>query len=110
MRSSRINILCTGDVGDSFVDDVGSEGVHVDVLPFIEIKRKSSEEVRDLIKQNNGSRCWVFTSANAVKAVGENMDDTFHGRIYCIEDNTCKSVQQYFGEDSIEAAAANAAA
>jgi len=106
MRNSKVNILCTAPADDVFT---GFDGIHVDFIPFIGVRWRTPEEIGNITRPYLKFPYWIFTSGNAVKAVAENVPDKPAAKIYCVGEQTSKSIQRYFGANSIEGVAGSAA-
>jgi uroporphyrinogen-III synthase len=105
-------ILITAEIDESLLHELTSKGFKTDIIPFIKIETLRSKQlqaqIENVIKQN---ATVVFTSSNAVEAIGDYIGDKkLSWKIYCIGNTTKNSVAKYFGKNSIKATADNAAA
>lgn len=105
MKVSK-QILVTGTLEDVLAGKLTERHV-VDVIPFIGIEPVVSDEVKREIEQLCSRELnVVFTSSNGVKSVASLIrKKPGNWRLYSIEGVTSRSVQQYFGEDSLAATA-----
>lgn len=105
----NIQILSTKKVDDTLISIAGMYDIDIDQLPFIEtediITRAVEKRVKDLSQQNIAV---VFTSANAVNSVNRLLTTKTFWKIFCMEASTKKSVENFFGNESIIDTAANA--
>lgn len=111
MPENKIEILCTRPVNDELIQEALRNDIIVDVIPFIETEPIETVEVQQEIEQAYiQSATIVFTSMNAVEAVGAYLEDQEpEWRIYCIGNTTKQLVAEYFGEEKIYGTAASAA-
>ncbi|MBS1607797.1 MAG: uroporphyrinogen-III synthase [Bacteroidetes bacterium] len=111
MPENKIEILCTRPVNDELIQEAFRNDIIVDVIPFIETEPIETVEVQQEIEQAYiQSATIVFTSMNAVEAVGAYLEDQEpEWRIYCIGNTTKQLVAEYFGEEKIYGTAASAA-
>ena len=110
MRQNKTTILCTVPVDEALVAEAASNGISIEVIPFIRTESILSVEVQQEIEQVSILVAnVVFTSVNAVEAVAAVLEDYKPGwQIYCIGNTTRELVKKYFGEDHIAGKADNA--
>lgn len=101
MSDFRIYLLSTGTLPEALIDEAATKGVGIDAIPFILTEPVEQPVLEGLLKR---SLTAVFTSKNAVKAMGEKGGQDW--KIYCIG----KMAAARFGEDAIAGSAASAAA
>ncbi|MGN6195367.1 MAG: uroporphyrinogen-III synthase, partial [Ginsengibacter sp.] len=81
----------------------------IDSLNFIETEESVSDEIKNqIIKLSEQDITAIFTSSNAVKAVGKIVKEQTNWRIFCIEPSTRKTVEDIFINSYVAAAAKNA--
>jgi uroporphyrinogen-III synthase len=110
MQKFKASILSTRLIDEALIKQAKSKNILIDVLSFIETEAIDSldvyEETESILLE---SAIVVFTSSNAVEAVGAHLFDyTPNWKIYCIGNATKKSVTEYFGEDLIAGTAKDA--
>ncbi len=112
MKQNKITILSTRPLNESLIEEAGEEGVHIEVLPFIETEAIKSVELQQEIELAlQETTTVVFTSMNAVEAVADFIiDEQPDWVVYCMGNTTQLLVKKYFGEHSIAGTASNAAA
>ncbi len=103
MQKFKANILSTRPIDETLITQAKSKGVLIDAISFIETEAIDSIDVYEEIKSALlESVTVVFTSMNAVEAVGAHLHDYAPDwKIYCIGNATKKLVLEYFGEDLI---------
>lgn len=111
MPFAKPSILCTGPVDQSTLEMAESKDVHIDVIPFTEIKSYPPETIQPQIQSISRQKAVVvFTSSNAIKPVVQSLDGfTPAWTIYCIGYSTYELARQHFGEENIKGTAGNAA-
>ena len=92
MSDFRIHLLCTGGLSSELIDEASSKGILIDAYSFIETEPVSQPRLRELLKQQLIA---VFTSKNAVKAMGNEGGRDW--KIFCIGETAV----QRFGEVAI---------
>ncbi|MEO6915289.1 MAG: uroporphyrinogen-III synthase [Chitinophagaceae bacterium] len=105
MSDEQIHILSTGDIpGLNY-----SGKIIVDIIPFLSISLNSEESVAETITQlATKTASVVFTSANAVEAVGIVLAGKQpNWKIYCIAHSTREKVLEYFTNPDIAGLAAS---
>jgi uroporphyrinogen-III synthase len=106
---NRIQILSTKKISDSLIELAAAKNICIDELNFIETKECISEEIKknivELLPKNITA---VFTSSNAVNAVGKIVKNQANWKIFCIAPATKKTVQHIFSNSSISGAAKDA--
>lgn len=110
MQKFKASILSTRLIDEVLIKQAKSKNISIDVLSFIETEAIDSldvyEEIESILLE---SAVIVFTSMNAVEAVGAHLHDYKPDwKIYCIGNATKKSVIEYFGEDLIAETAKDA--
>lgn len=102
----RQGILVTGELEDVLIDKIAAHH-DVDVIPFINIEPVVSSELKkDIELLCSKELKVVFTSNNGVKSVAALVEKKPENwELFSIEGVTSKSVQQYFGADSLAATA-----
>jgi len=110
MSQNKISILSTRVVDDEFIREAQAKDALVDVMPFIKTESISSTELQKKIQHALSiSTTVVFTSTDAVEAVGSEIkDQKITWRIFCIGYATKRSVEEHFGKKSIAGVADNA--
>jgi uroporphyrinogen-III synthase len=107
---NRIQILSTKKISDSLIELAAAKNICIDELNFIETEEWISEETKRRIVQLSGKNITaVFTSSNAVNAVGKIAKNQTTWKIFCIEPATKKTVQHVFSNSPISGAAKDAA-
>ncbi len=98
----QIKILSTKILNTDVIEQAASDNISIECIPFI--KTKYIADV-DLQQQINGSgtplKYVIFTSANAVRAVAQNLANQPAWDIFCISGSTKKAVQQLFPDSEI---------
>ena len=107
MHKNEPQILCTAAIGEELLNNSNSSGVHIDVVPLINIH--SVTDATSILNAGIPDAYVVFTSANAVNTVAT----VFHGtplpfNIFCIGHATLKAVLHYAPNARIMATAPNA--
>lgn len=110
--NNSIRILSTMPLDKELTDAAATQGVAVDVVPFIQVSVVADKDIRLHV----AALCHmhvvaVFTSANAVKAIGDivfNADPAWS--IYCMGHATKHAVLENFDNAVIKATAKDAAA
>jgi len=92
MSDFRIHLLCTGGLSSELIDEASSKGILIDAYSFIETEPVSQPRLRELLKRQLIA---VFTSKNAVKAMGNEGGRDW--KIFCIGETAV----QRFGEGAI---------
>ncbi|MEO8820710.1 MAG: uroporphyrinogen-III synthase [Ginsengibacter sp.] len=107
---NKIQILCTKKISNSFIQLAEENNIYIDQLNFIETSESFSEEIKTRILQlSNQNISVIFTSSNAVNAVGKLVSLKTNWKIYCIEPATKKTVESIFINSSIAGSATDAA-
>lgn len=111
MKQNKISILSTRHLNEDWINNAGELNIDLDINAFIETEPIQTVEVIEEI-QNAFLRSSVviFTSVNAVQAVGEILElQKPDWTIYCIGQATKQQVIKYFGESLVAGIADNAA-
>jgi len=107
MHKNEPQILCTAAMGQELLDSTINLGVHIDVLPLINIQ--SVTDATTILQAAQRDAYVVFTSANAVHTVAS----VYHQNplpfnIFCIGQATLRAVLHYAPHARIIATAPNA--
>ncbi len=110
MANRKTFILSTRPVGEAVRVKALSHDITIDEVSFIKteetIRHNSTEKkIKELASQNIPV---VFTSMNAVEAVGKLISEKTNWKIFCIGNTTKKLVKEIFGEKNIAGTADNA--
>ena len=109
MHEQPVHILSTRPLPFALVEHAAKLGVVVDILTFIDVRPLPVEQVKPLLDPVTAEKAIVvFTSMNAVEAIGGMIDKRPEWKIYCIGRQTRTLVEQYFGTDSIAGTAESA--
>jgi uroporphyrinogen-III synthase len=103
MSDPDIRVLSTRPLPAALIESAREKGIAIDVIPFIAIETTADEELLRTLKQRRMTV--VFTSANAVEAVGAAKD----WKIFCLSGATRKAAAENFGEEAIVGVADSAA-
>jgi len=107
---NKVQILSTKKISGPLIKDAADKNIFIDQMNFIETEESISEEIKmriiELSQQNITS---IFTSSNAVNAVGKIISPQANWKIFCIEPFTKKMVEKYFQASSIAGTAKDAA-
>ncbi|MEO6894692.1 MAG: uroporphyrinogen-III synthase [Ginsengibacter sp.] len=107
---NKIQILCTKKISNSFIQHAEESNICIDELNFIETKESVSEEIKKRIVELSKLKITaIFTSSNAVQAVGKIISGEVNWKIYCVEPATKKTVKLFFKSSSISGSATDAA-
>lgn len=107
---AKIQILCTKKISNSFIQLAEENNICIDELNFIETKESVSQEIKNrILELSHQNITVVFTSANAVNAVGKLVSSKTNWKIYCIEPATKKAIENIFKNPSIAGSAKDAA-
>jgi len=106
---NKVQILCTKKISESFIQFADENNVCINSLNFIETEESVSDEIKnriiDLSRQNINA---IFTSSNAIKAVGKIVGDQTNWKIFCIGPSTKKTVEDIFISSSVAGTAKDA--
>jgi uroporphyrinogen-III synthase len=109
MVNNKIYILSTRPVGETARAKALEHDIIIEEKSFIEtretIDTSKSKKIKQLLHQNLPV---VFTSMNAVEAVGKMVSEKNDWKIFCIGNSTRKLVKEIFGEKNIAGTADNA--
>lgn len=110
MPQNKINILCTRPLEDALLEQANAKNIQVDILSFIETVPIESVEVQQEIEQALlQSATVIFTSMNAVDAVGVHLEDQQPDwMIYTMGTTSQQLVKEYFGEEALAGTAGSA--
>ena len=107
---NKVEILSTKKISDFFIKDAAEKNICIDEMNFIETKENISAEIRNRIKELSVENINViFTSSNAVNAVGKIVTPETDWKIFCIEPATKKRVENIFKNSLIVVTAKDAA-
>lgn len=99
---NEIQILSTKKISDLFIQRAAENNICIDQVNFIKTEDLVSEEIRNsIIELSHQNIHAIFTSSNAVKAVGKIVSDQTNWKIFCIEPSTKKTVQSILKNSSI---------
>ncbi len=111
MANNKIYILSTRPVGETAIAKALQHDIIIEEKSFIEtremIDTSKAKKIKELLNQNLSV---VFTSMNAVEAVGKMVSEKNNWKIFCIGNTTRKLVKEIFGEKNIAGTADNASA
>lgn len=111
MQQTGKNVLCARPIEQPLIAKAAEKGVHIQVLPFIEIRKIETPEFKKQLSLLSYKKInAVFTSNNAVEGVVKNLDNKPAWKISCIGGVTKESVVKHFGEESLEVTGRNASA
>ncbi|MDE3184233.1 MAG: uroporphyrinogen-III synthase [Bacteroidota bacterium] len=111
MVNNKIYILSTRPVGETARAKALQHDIIIEEKSFIETQETvdtyKAKKIKELLHQNLQV---VFTSMNAVEAVGKMVSEKNDWKIFCIGNTTRKLVKEIFGEKNIAGTADNASA
>ena len=111
MQHNNIRILCTRPIDQLLISKAAEKGIHITVLPFIEIKKLQTTAFKEQLVSLALKKANVaFTSQYSVESVATNIVTKPSWKISCIGGVTKETVSKYFGEDSLGVTAKNASA
>jgi uroporphyrinogen-III synthase len=101
---NQIKILSTKILNTDVIEQAASDNISIECIPFIETKYIADVDLQQQINwSGTPTKHVIFTSANAVKAVTQNLEDRPAWDIFCISGSTKKAVQQFFpGSEILE--------
>lgn len=109
MGVSRVNILSTRPIGKTLIDEAASHNIIIDEISFIDTVEKIDDNTTKKIKElSNKNITAVFTSMNAVTAIGEHVAANVPWKIFCTGNTTKDLLVNIFGEKNIAETADNA--
>lgn len=107
--SNKIHILSTRPLGDKLIAKAALSNIVINEFSFIQIvetiDKKIEERIKNLLSQEIIA---IFTSMNAVNAVGKFIHSQTSWKFFCIGNTTKKLVKKIFGEENIVGTADNA--
>ena len=108
---NKVRLLSTASLGNKIIDDAEGAGVMMDVIPFIKSSAIFTEGLGEEIKALcDEPLTVVFTSVNAIYALGANMQQGQPlWKIYCIGHATKSAALDYFKEEDIRGTGNDAA-
>ena len=105
-----IHIISTASLSDELISRLTGHNISIEAYPFIRTTAIVTEESRSRIGQlQQLLPLVVFTSANAVEAVGTQLTAKPAWQVYCIEGATQQAVLKYFEKENIVDTAPDAA-
>ncbi|MGN6264108.1 MAG: uroporphyrinogen-III synthase [Ginsengibacter sp.] len=108
---NKVQILSTKKISDSFIRIAAENNIGIDEMSFIETKESISATIKNRIEElSTQNIIAIFTSSNAVAAVGKIVSPQTNWKIFCIEPATKKSVENIFTNSAVAGAAKDAAA
>jgi uroporphyrinogen-III synthase len=99
MSDLRIHLLSTGSLSDALIDTAAAKGIGIDAISFIATDPVGQPALEGLLDRPLTA---VFTSSNAVKAIGDSGGRDW--KIYCVG----KMAARRFGENAIADSAGSA--
>jgi len=109
MLHNNIRILCTRPIDQLLISKAAEKGVHITVLPFIEIKKLQTAAFREQVMSLAYRKADVaFTSQYSVESVADNLSVKPSWKISCIGGATKEAVSKNFGEETFGVTAKNA--
>ncbi len=106
---NKIQILSTKNISDSFIEYADDNNICIDSLNFIETEETVSDEIKNrIIELSQQNITVIFTSSNAVNAVGKIVKNQANWKIFCTEPGTKRTVEHIFSNSSISGAAKDA--
>lgn len=109
MNKRRIQILSTGEVNNDVIDLAVHSSIDMDVIPFIRTEALKTDLIKEQIEKLSSERCNViFTSANAVRAVGSMASLISGWKIYCLQNSTLQEVRRVFGDVQVAGTSSDA--
>jgi uroporphyrinogen-III synthase len=110
MQKSKIHILSTRPAGKKLIDEAAKIDIIIDEISFIKTEEITDNDILNKTKELLAKNITViFTSMNAVEAVGKFVTKKNSWKIYCIGNTTKNLVEKYFGAENISATAEDAA-
>lgn len=106
---NKVQILATKKISDSLIEYADDNNICIDSLNFIETEESVSDEIKNrIIELSQQNITAIFTSSNAVNAVGKIVKNQANWKIFCIEPGTKTTVEHIFSNSSISGAAKDA--
>ena len=106
---NKVQILSTKKISDTFIQLAAENNIFIDSLNFIEIEELISDEIKNrIIELSEKNINAIFTSSNAVNAVGKIVGKQANWKIFCIEPSTKNTVQNIFTNTLIAGTAKDA--
>jgi uroporphyrinogen-III synthase len=102
--SKQTTILSTVLLEQPLIDRAAVHGIGLYTVSFIEVAHGAGEELGDEVEELCSLPVTaVFTSANAVRAIAETVQNSKPDwNIYCMGNTTAKAVREIFGEQSVK--------
>ena len=109
MQEDKIRILSTRWLDEAATAKTNDDHIDIDAVSFINVQPVYSPELKTTLQAlATQSICAVFTSANAVTPVAEQVNSQVNWRIFCTGGRTKEYIINAFGEDTIIASSKNA--
>jgi uroporphyrinogen-III synthase len=110
MQQNKCTILSTRPLPETLIEKAAGKNISIDVISFIETTPITSEELKENITSlASQSITVVFTSMNAVEAVGKYLQGKkTNWKIFCIGSSTKKIIAGFFNETNITGTAESA--
>ncbi len=109
MANNTTLILSTRPIGEAARANALQHDIIIEEMSFIKteeiIDSSKAKQIKGIVNQNVSV---VFTSMNAVEAVGKIISKETNWKIFCIGNTTKKIVKELFGEEKIAGTADNA--
>ena len=99
MTRQPIYLLSTGPLPERLVKEATERGVVLDVMNFI--GTEDIDEITGMEKLVTQPLVAVFTSVNAVNAIGQWLQGRPDWRVYCISGATCEAVVELLGANAL---------
>ena len=94
---NKVQILSTKKISDSFIKSAAEKNIAIEQMSFIETKESISAKIKKRIGELSAQNITaIFTSSNAVNAVGKIVSPQTNWKIFSIEPATRKKVEQIF--------------
>jgi uroporphyrinogen-III synthase len=111
MQAAPINIISTRVIDAELLQHAANHNINIVYIPFFEIKHIEPQLLQQPVQDAllNDRTAVVFTSANAVQAIGQSGADSLSGkRIYCTKGATLRLVEENFPTATVQHTAKNA--
>jgi uroporphyrinogen-III synthase len=106
---NKVQILSTKKISDSFIKSAAEKNIDIEQISFIETKESISAKIKNRIGEFSLQNITaIFTSSNAVNAVGKIVSPQTNWKIFSIEPATRKKVEEVFIKSTITGAAKDA--
>jgi uroporphyrinogen-III synthase len=109
--NKEIHILSTRFISESLLQQAKAAGIHIRVIPFININLKENDSLREIIASlANRDILAVFTSKNSVAGLKKNLDVVPAWQIACLDGKTREAAEAFFGKAAVTFTAADSGA